>query len=54
LEFVYVAREDGIVERRFVKTGRLGMPGRIEVLSGVQAGERVILNPSPAAMDDSE
>jgi RND family efflux transporter MFP subunit len=54
LEFVYVVRDDGVVERRFVKTGRLGMPGRIEVLSGVQAGERVVLNPSPAAMDDSE
>ena len=46
LEFVQVVAEDGGVEKRFIKTGRLGMPGRIEVLSGLKAGERVILDTS--------
>lgn len=45
LEFVDVLRDDGTVERRFVKTGRIGMPGRIEVLSGLQEGEKVLLRP---------
>ncbi len=44
LEFVEVVLRDGHVERRYIKTGRLGMPGRIEVLSGLKAGERVILH----------
>ena len=43
LEFVYVERPDGRREKRFIKTGRLGMPGRVEVLSGLEAGERVLL-----------
>jgi len=43
LEFVDVVDEDGQIEKRFIKTGRLGMPGRIEVLSGLKAGERVVL-----------
>ncbi len=49
LEFVDVLRDDGVVERRFIKTGRIGMPGRIEVLSGLREGEKVLLRPSPAA-----
>lgn len=44
LEFVEVVLPDDRIERRFIKTGRLGMPGRIEVLSGLKAGERVILH----------
>jgi len=44
LEFVQVVTSDGHIERRFIKTGRLGMPGRIEVLSGLKAGERVVLH----------
>lgn len=44
LEFVDVVLPDDSLEKRFVKTGRLGMPGRIEVLSGLEAGERVILH----------
>lgn len=52
LEFVEVLTEDGQMERRFVKTGQLGMPGRIEVLSGVSAGERVLLNESEDARQD--
>ena len=48
LEFVEVVNSDGQIERRFIKTGRLGMPGRIEVLSGLKAGERVVLDTSDA------
>ncbi len=56
LEFVEVVHADGALEKRFVKTGRLGMPGRIEVLSGLKAGERVVLDPnhSADAMADAE
>jgi RND family efflux transporter MFP subunit len=63
LEFVDVVRagdgEDQILERRLVKTGRLGMPGRIEVLSGVAVGETVLLHNTPqsdgnAAGSDSQ
>jgi len=45
LEFVDVVvdPEKGTLERRLIKTGRLGMPGRIEVLSGLKAGELVRL-----------
>ncbi len=43
LEFVNVVRDDETLERRLIKTGRVGMPGRIEVLSGLQAGDRVVL-----------
>jgi len=46
LQFVDVVQSDGkTLERRLVTTGRLGMPGRIEVLSGVEAGDRVLLRP---------
>ena len=48
LEFVWVIRPDDSMERRFIKTGRLGMPGRIEVLSGLKAGEEVLLLHKPA------
>lgn len=48
LQFVDVIRPDDTLERRFVKTGRQGIPGKIEVLSGVEAGERVVLH------DDSD
>ncbi len=43
LQFVDVVREDETLERRMIRTGRLGIPGRVEVLSGVKAGERVVL-----------
>ena len=43
LEYVEVVLPGNVVERRFIKTGRLGMPGRVEVLSGLHAGERVLL-----------
>ena len=45
LEFVNVVRPDQTLERRLIKTGRLGMPGRVEVLSGLSAGETVVLQP---------
>tara|TARA_R110002049_G_scaffold50370_3_gene143092 strand:+ start:133073 stop:134197 length:1125 start_codon:yes stop_codon:yes gene_type:complete len=44
LEFVDVVLPDGNIERRLIKLGQLGMPGRKEVLSGVEAGERVVLH----------
>ncbi len=53
LEYVEVVLPDQILERRFIKTGRLGMPGRVEVLSGLQAGERVLLLHPPASPADS-
>jgi membrane fusion protein (multidrug efflux system) len=44
LQFVYVVDAGGTKpERRFIKTGRLGMPGRVEVLSGLKAGEWVLV-----------
>ena len=48
LEFVEVVLSDETIEQRFIKTGRLGMPGRIEVLSGLKAGEKVIVRESPS------
>ena len=38
-----VVKSDNTTERRYIKTGRIGMPGRVEVLSGLEAGERVEL-----------
>jgi membrane fusion protein, multidrug efflux system len=44
LQFVDVVTEDGeTLERRFITTGRLGSPYQIEVLSGLEAGDRVVL-----------
>ncbi len=44
LEFVRVVdRKTGRVERRFVKTGRRGYGSYVEVLSGLQPGELVIV-----------
>ncbi len=45
LEFVDVVLQDGSLQRRLIKTGRLGMPDRIEVLSGLEAGDQVVLYP---------
>ncbi len=47
LEFVDVVRPDGTIERRYIKTGQVGMPGRIEVLAGLKAGEEVVLHGPP-------
>lgn len=43
LEYVDVVLDSGEVERRLVRTGQLGVPGRQEVLSGVEAGDRVLV-----------
>jgi RND family efflux transporter MFP subunit len=56
LEFVDVVRDDDTLDRRLVKTGRSGQSGRLEVLSGVGAGERVVVyrperSPPPDDMD---
>jgi RND family efflux transporter MFP subunit len=57
LQFVEVVRDDGTIDRRMIRTGRVGMPGRVEVLSGLQAGERVVLQSQPdepSATTDTE
>ena len=57
LQFVEVVRDDGTIDRRMIRTGRVGMPGRVEVLSGLQAGERVVLHSQsvePSATADTE
>ena len=41
LEFVDVVHDDGSLERRFIKTGRRGDEGRVEVVSGLDANEQV-------------
>jgi len=53
LEFVTVVDPDtGSRERRFVKTGRRGDECHREVLSGLEAGEQVVLvRPDPAGQD---
>jgi len=46
-KFVYVVQDEDdsrrSLQRRFITTGRIGMPGRVEVLSGLEAGDRVLL-----------
>ncbi|EMI52506.1 efflux RND transporter periplasmic adaptor subunit [Rhodopirellula sallentina] len=46
LEFVDVVLPDNNIERRLIKSGQLGVPGRQEVLSGLDVGERVVLHPT--------
>lgn len=41
--YVEVVREDGSFEERRIETGLRGSDGRIEVVSGVSEGERIIL-----------
>ena len=43
LEFVDVLRPDNTIERRFIKVGRFGDPQHREVLSGLAAGDRVLM-----------
>lgn len=43
LNFVDVVRDDNTLERRMVKLGRVGIPGRVEVISGLEPNERVLL-----------
>jgi membrane fusion protein, multidrug efflux system len=45
LQFVDAVAADGVtLERRFITTGRFGVPGHAEVLSGLEAGNRVVLH----------
>ncbi len=53
LKFVDVILPDDTLERRLIKTGRLGIPGRVEVLSGLRAGERIVLRPTGDASGDA-
>ncbi len=43
LEYVDVVDDDKTIERRYIRTGREGSPGHLEVLSGLDAGDRVAL-----------
>ncbi|MCH5376444.1 MAG: efflux RND transporter periplasmic adaptor subunit, partial [Planctomycetes bacterium] len=44
LQFVEVVQpNDRTLERHFITTGRLGDPDHVEVLSGLEAGDRVVL-----------
>jgi RND family efflux transporter MFP subunit len=54
LQFVDVVRDDKTLERRFIRTGRRGIPGKIEVLSGVEAGEEVVLHQSRADSEEQD
>ncbi|MEZ6093350.1 MAG: efflux RND transporter periplasmic adaptor subunit [Pirellulaceae bacterium] len=54
LEFVDVVNADDSVSRRMIKTGRLGSPGHVEVLSGLKAGDEVLLLQGEAASKQSE
>jgi len=44
LDYVEVKRADGTLERRLIQAGRVGRPGHIEVLSGLNAGDEVVLS----------
>jgi RND family efflux transporter MFP subunit len=54
LEFVDVVLKDGTLQRRLIKTGRLGMPNRIEVLSGLEPGDQVVLYPDSQTRQNSQ
>lgn len=47
LTYVDVVRDDNSLERRMVKLGREGMPGRVEVLSGLEPNDIVLLQSNP-------
>ena len=48
LRFVDVVRDGGALERRQVRLGEHDRLGQVEVLSGLDAGERVVLHGRPA------
>jgi RND family efflux transporter MFP subunit len=50
LSGVYAVNEDGIVTLRFVKTGKIS-EGKIEVLSGLSEGEKIIVKGIEKAVD---
>ncbi len=43
LEYVDVINPDNTLQRRLIRTGRVGYADHVEVLSGLEAGERVVL-----------
>ena len=51
-KFIYVVK-DGVVDKRFVETGRQ-VGNRIEILSGVSAGENVVVAGASKLMDGME
>lgn len=54
LRFVDVVKPDGTMEKRMVKLGISSPYGRVEALSGLEAGEKVLLHgPPPAPLPDN-
>jgi RND family efflux transporter MFP subunit len=51
LQFVDVVGEGGVVERRYIKTGRMGDPNHVEVLSGLQEGDLVLMRSAAGQAD---
>jgi RND family efflux transporter MFP subunit len=49
LDYVEVKNPDGTLERRLIQTGRVGRPGHVEVLSGLNAGDEVVISAGLAA-----
>jgi len=55
LQFVDVLDpEDGTLQRRFIRVGRYGDPDHREVLSGLKAGERVLLGSATKPTPDND
>jgi len=52
-ETVYVVNDDNTVEQRAVTTG-LGEDGRVEILSGLTAGEQVVIAGQTSLQDGSQ
>ncbi|UCF69338.1 MAG: efflux RND transporter periplasmic adaptor subunit, partial [Acidobacteriota bacterium] len=50
LEGTFVLDDNGVARLRWVRTGRV-RSGRVEVLSGIDPGERVVVAPSPGFVD---
>ena len=51
LQFVDVIGKGDVVERRYIKTGRMGDAQHVEVLSGLQEGEQVLMKSASDAAD---
>ncbi len=52
-QFVYVVAEDGLVEKREIRTGRR-RPGEVEILTGLEEGERVVAEGTQKARPGSK
>jgi multidrug efflux system membrane fusion protein len=53
LELAWVVGTDGRVALRYVRTGGAAGDGKVEVRSGLEAGERVVLDPTPDLKADA-